>query len=197
MKTLILLIAFPIMFAALVSSMDMERSENSLIRLARAAAKQDCRYEKEPWETCDETTGLQRRALKLKATKSSNVQCESLKYITRPCKKVCKYFKGQWSACTDGERSRTDLLRPNQSQGCDEKRVVPRKCKSACRYDKSEWSACENNLKSKTLSLIEGDRKDCEETRTISKQCAGQKSRPKTNKKRNRKKTSNEDDESA
>ncbi|KAI1301526.1 hypothetical protein HDE_02957 [Halotydeus destructor] len=191
-------LAFCLFMVGLVNSVDIGQNENSLLRLVRSAAskQQDCRYEKEAWENCDASTGLQRRALRLKPAARSEAQCEEVKFITRPCKKVCKYHKGTWTECLNGERSRIDQLK-NGGSGCEDKRTIARKCKSVCRYSKSEWSSCEDNVKTKTLTLTEGDNKECEATRTITKQCAAQKPRAKANKKRGRKTKPNPDSEEA
>jgi hypothetical protein len=151
---------------------DVKPAEEGLIRLIRASGtkkQQECRYDKEAWEECEATTGLQRRALKLKS-KQGSLQCEAVKYITRPCKKACKYLKGTWTDCVDGARSRVDQLR-NVGSGCEATRPVTRKCKSVCRYSKSDWTTCENGTKTKTLSLTEGGN-ECEKSKIISKQCA-------------------------
>jgi len=193
------LAVFLLIVLSIENASSATKTENSLIRLVRAATakKQDCRYEKEAWEECDSSSGLQRRALKLKSgnARQDSVQCEALKYITRPCKKACKYVKGNWGECVNGMRARTDQLR-NIGSGCEETRTITRKCKTACRYAKSDWSVCENGLKTKTLTLSEGDG-DCEATKTISKQCAAEETKQRTkpiNKQRARKKPQTSDE---
>jgi len=108
MRTYLLVLSIFALASAIESSKYSE--EHSLIhRLIRAANNRkqgpgsDCRYEKEAWEECDVGTGLQRRALKLKSTRAAAAaagQCEETKYITRPCKKACRYAKGAWTECT-------------------------------------------------------------------------------------------------
>jgi hypothetical protein len=168
-------------------------SDHALLhRLIRATSdkKTDCRYEKEAWEECDPSNGLQRRELKLKANSrsggSSSSECEPVRYITRPCKKSCRYNKGEWSECVNGERSRTDTIKPQSTAGCEQSRVITKKCKSVCRYSKSEWSPCESGIKTKTLTLIEGEGPDCEQSKVINKQCQ-QNKRAKHGKQRGRK----------
>jgi len=148
---------------------------NRLIRAANANKKQECRYEKEPWEECDLTTGQQKRVLKLKTSRSVPTHCEPEKFIQRPCKKHCRYSKGIWSECINGLKSRLDSLKtdPSSTFGCEATRNVTKTCKEACHYEKSDWSQCDNGVKIKTFTLMNGKNSgsNCEPTKVIRKQC--------------------------
>jgi len=152
---------------------------NRLIRAANPSnpnKKQECRYEKEPWEECDPTTGQQKRVLKLKTSRSISAQCEPEKFIQRPCKKNCRYSKGIWSDCLNGVKHRLDTLKTGITStfGCEQTRNITKSCKEPCHYAKSDWSPCENGVKSKTFSLMnEGlnSGSGCETTKVVRKQC--------------------------
>jgi hypothetical protein len=152
---------------------------NRLIRsnTERKNQQSECRYEKEAWEECD-GTGQQRRVLKLKTSRSAPTNCEPQKYITRQCKKNCRYSKGLWSDCVNGSKHRTDTLKI-PSPGCEGTRNVTKTCKQQCNYVKSEWSSCENGVKIKTLTLQTetSARSGCETTRVIRKQCGNRNNR--------------------
>lgn len=98
-------------------------------------------------------SGLQKRTLKLKPG-SSGSNCEQVRHQTRTCKKrnffflfffknnltnfnwiwlACRYSKGTWTECTEGERTRQDTLKSHQASNseCEAVRVVRRKCKSS------------------------------------------------------------------
>lgn len=104
---------------------------------------------------------------------------------------ACRYNKGVWSDCVDGEKTRVDTLKQagSSSGECEPTRTTKKRCKSPsnCRYSKSEWSPCESGMKSKTLSLEHGDPTECEEKKTISKQC-NQNKKNKSGRRSNRKK---------
>ncbi|CAG2107717.1 unnamed protein product [Medioppia subpectinata] len=123
-----------------------------------SSSGEECRYEKEAWEECD-SSGQQRRVLRLKASRSVTTNCEPQKFITRQCKKSqsnqlnCRYSKGVWSDCVNGSKHRIDTIKSISSTGCENSRNITKKCKEQCNYVKSDWSLCENGMKSKTLTL--------------------------------------------
>ncbi|XP_054160232.1 uncharacterized protein LOC128958408 [Oppia nitens] len=171
---------------------DAFQHQMTLNRLIRAANdkkghhQSDCRYDKEAWEECD-SNGQQRRVLKLKTSRSAATNCESEKFITRPCKKNCRYSKGVWTDCVNGSKHRTDNLKPVSTAGCEPTRNITKACKEQCNYVKSEWSSCESGFKTKTLTLQSepGVRSACEPTKLIRKPCGNRqnrKDRPKNKK---------------
>ncbi|XP_053203958.1 uncharacterized protein LOC128388571 [Panonychus citri] len=84
----------------------------------------------------------------------------------------CRYNKGPWSECANGQKTRTDTLRvPTSTPNCEPTRITTKKCKPACKYTKEEWSPCENGEKTRLLTRTEGDGPECERTKVIKKQC--------------------------
>ncbi|XP_015782577.1 uncharacterized protein LOC107360426 isoform X2 [Tetranychus urticae] len=101
-------------------------------------------------------------------------------------KQVCRYNKGPWSDCVNGEKSRTDTLKI-PTPGCEATRPATKKCRPACRYSKGEWTPCENGEKKRTLTRLEGDGPDCPATKAVSKQCSPQAKKTKQPRNKNRK----------
>lgn len=110
----------------------------------------------------------------------------------------CRYTKGTWTDCVNGEKTRVDTLKQTATVvpgECEPTRTTKKRCKqpSNCKYSKNEWSACdENGQKTKTLSLEQGDPSECEEKKTITKQC-NQNKKNKSGRRANRKKTHKKD----
>jgi len=181
MKSGVLLVLLTVaLIGDYVTGLEQQTLLNRLIRAANANKKQECRYEKEPWEECDLTTGQQKRVLKLKASRSVSTHCEPEKFIQRPCKKNCRYSKGIWSECTNGSKHRIDGLKGGitSTVGCEPTRNITKTCREPCHYEKSDWTPCENGIKTKTLTLQnEGmsSGSGCEPNKVIRKQCGSAK----------------------
>ncbi|RWS03151.1 uncharacterized protein B4U79_05770, partial [Dinothrombium tinctorium] len=101
----------------------------------------------------------------------------------------CRYTKGEWSECRNGNKTRNDTLKLNGGSnfGCEPWRITTKKCKQVCRYEKADWSPCEDGIKTKTLSLAKGEPKECEPSKVITKQCVQQNKRAKHGRQRGRK----------
>lgn len=49
--------------------------------------------------------------------------------MTTPLVPACRYEKSSWSECnSNGEMSRTDMLKPNSDPSCDQSRRITKKC---------------------------------------------------------------------
>ncbi|CAH2034896.1 unnamed protein product, partial [Iphiclides podalirius] len=105
-----------------------EGNHEVLIRNERGAKnKETCRYVRGAWSECDSKTNIRSRTLTLKKGDLSN--CERIKTIQKKCKKACRYEKSAWSDCnSNGEMSRTDLLKANSDPSCNQTRHISKKC---------------------------------------------------------------------